>query len=203
VGRSIKKAKAEGGRAARREVPKSPLDSWGLDRVAVDLLWDYVFRDRDNDREEEAKAGMERSVSEHAAELAGPNPTPTEAMLARVAATNWFAVRMYDMICAGALGTETSPAGFERQWRRADRAHRRLLSTLKALATIRKLGAPTIQINVAEQQVNQVGAAMLVPEGDRPALGAESKSPAAIAGPRARGGRRGAGIPAGKERGSS
>ena len=42
--------------------------------------------------------------------------------------------------------------------RRIDRAHRRLLSSLKTLATIRRLALPALQINVASQQVNQLNA---------------------------------------------
>ena len=36
--------------------------------------------------------------------------------------------------------------------RRIDRAHRRLLATLKTLATVRRLAVPAVQINLAHQQ---------------------------------------------------
>jgi hypothetical protein len=39
-----------------------------------------------------------------------------------------------------------------------DRAHRRYLSALKALAEVRKLNV-TVQLNIARKQVNVVGAA--------------------------------------------
>jgi hypothetical protein len=44
----------------------------------------------------------------------------------------------------------------EHQQRRIDRTHRRLMSTIKTLATVRRLAVPALQINVARQQVNQV-----------------------------------------------
>jgi hypothetical protein len=44
----------------------------------------------------------------------------------------------------------------EHRQRRIDRTHRRLISTIKTLATVRRLAIPAVQINVARQQVNQV-----------------------------------------------
>jgi hypothetical protein len=41
--------------------------------------------------------------------------------------------------------------------RRIDRTHRRLMASLKTLATVRKLALPAIQVNVARQQVNLAG----------------------------------------------
>ena len=40
---------------------------------------------------------------------------------------------------------------------RRDRAHKRFLSACKALATVRKLARPTIQVDLANQQVNMAG----------------------------------------------
>ena len=37
---------------------------------------------------------------------------------------------------------------------RIDRAHRRYLSAIRMLATVRKLAQPSLQLNIAEQQVN-------------------------------------------------
>jgi hypothetical protein len=39
---------------------------------------------------------------------------------------------------------------------RIDKAHRRYLTSIKALAQIRKMG-PAVQINIAEKQINQAG----------------------------------------------
>jgi hypothetical protein len=41
--------------------------------------------------------------------------------------------------------------------RRMDRAHRRYLSAVKALALVRKLAVPVLQVNIARKQVNVAG----------------------------------------------
>jgi len=40
------------------------------------------------------------------------------------------------------------------QQRRMDRAHKRYLSAIKALALVRKLALPVLQVNIARKQVN-------------------------------------------------
>jgi hypothetical protein len=77
-------------------------------------------------------------------------------MLAEVAALNWFALRLYEARYASASNSEKglSLAQSEHSQRRIDRAHRRLMASLKTLATMRKLGLPAVQINLANQQVN-------------------------------------------------
>jgi hypothetical protein len=204
VGKSIKKAKADAGQVAKREAARSPLDSWGMDCVGVNLLVNRVFPDDGDPLKAEARASIERSVCDHAAELAGPSPTPVETMLARTIAINWFACRYYDMLCAGSIGSgDLSLAAFERQQRRADRAHRRLLASLRTLATIRRLAVPMLQVNIAQQQVNQVHSAGIDSQDDCLGLcGDEPKIPAALPGPRARRGRRDGEIQSGKKRGA-
>ena len=46
--------------------------------------------------------------------------------------------------------------------RRIDRAQRRYLQAIRTLAQVRRLAAPAtnVQVNVAEHQVNQMGAAV-------------------------------------------
>jgi hypothetical protein len=41
-----------------------------------------------------------------------------------------------------------------------DRAHRRYLSAIKTLATVRKLALPVLQVNIAKKQVNVAGACL-------------------------------------------
>jgi hypothetical protein len=53
------------------------------------------------------------------------------------------------------LNNMTIPQSDHHQ-RRIDKAHRRYLSSVKALAQIRKLG-PAVQINIAEKQINTTG----------------------------------------------
>ena len=40
------------------------------------------------------------------------------------------------------------------QYRKIDRAHARFLSAVRTLAQVRKLGLPTLQVNIGANQVN-------------------------------------------------
>src|SRR6185437_6418387 len=93
---------------------------------------------------------MRRKIDALRAELAGPNPTPLERILAERVALCWFDVNASDRRFVG---------NADRQARR-DGANRRFLDACRALAAIRKLGLPAIQFNVARQQVNFAGGAL-------------------------------------------
>jgi len=126
------------------------MDSWVADRL-IDLT-----AARDATR---TKSTLRRELEELAAELAGPDPTPVEGLLAETAALAWFSLRMHE---AHFFGASTSEEGMtiqlsDHHQRRIDRAHRRLMATLRTLATVRRLGVPAIQVNVAPSQVNIAG----------------------------------------------
>ncbi len=91
-----------------------------------------------------------------ASDLAGPQPTAIERVLAGVAAKNWFTVRMFEALYAGESGGEYRLVVSEHDQRRIDRARRRLLASLKLFADVRRFAVPALQINVARQQVNHV-----------------------------------------------
>jgi hypothetical protein len=86
------------------------------------------------------------------AELEGPNPTPIERLLAERASICWFIVHRYELAYANASGW--SIANADLQQRKIDKAHARFLSALRTLAQIRKLALPTLQLNIAKNQVN-------------------------------------------------
>jgi hypothetical protein len=126
-----------------------------MDHWAVSKLVDHAGGKRGNQK---TKAKLLEELKAVAADLAGPNPSAVETMLAETAATSWFAFRMFEARYSTAA---TSDDGMtivqsEHAQRKIDRAHRRLLSTLKTLATVRRLPLPNLQINVARQQVNQL-----------------------------------------------
>jgi hypothetical protein len=100
------------------------------------------------------KARLRDELNGFADELAGPNPSPIEIALAETAATAWLAFRMFEARYAssGTSGGGMTIAQSEHALEKLDRAHRRYLSTLKALATVRKLAVPALQINVARHQ---------------------------------------------------
>ena len=128
-----------------------------MDHWAVAKLIDWAAGP---DGDPETKARLERELCDFAADLAGPSPSPVERVLAETAATCWFAYRLHEATYAAGM-TEDGGMSFARSehaQRRMDRAHRRLLATLKVLATVRRLAVPALQINVARQQVNQLNA---------------------------------------------
>ncbi len=99
-------------------------------------------------------------------ELAGPESSPLEQMLIDRIVLCWLHVAFLEQATTACLQhaaekTTTSIAQAEfglkqidahQQW--IDRAHRRYLAACKALAQVRRLGVPAIQVNVGEQQVN-------------------------------------------------
>lgn len=130
---------------------------WAMDNWAVGQIIDWAAG---KNTKKDTKEVLRRELIERAKEFAGPNPSPMEKVLAETAAINWFVLRMHE---AAYASSSTSPDGLSLRQadfavRRIDRAHRRLLSSLKTLATVRRLALPALQINVASQQVNQLNA---------------------------------------------
>jgi hypothetical protein len=85
-------------------------------------------------------------------ELEGPNPTPIERLLAERASLCWHIVNQYENTYANASGWNISQADL--QHRKIDKAHARFLTAVRTLAQVRKLALPTLQVNIARNQVN-------------------------------------------------
>jgi len=85
-------------------------------------------------------------------ELAGEQPSPLERLLGERIAVCWLELQYFEAIYAQNMGKLTITQSDYHQ-RRIDKAHRRYLSSIKALAQIRKMG-PAVQINIAEKQIN-------------------------------------------------
>src|SRR5215204_7605950 len=85
-------------------------------------------------------------------EIAGENPSPLERLLAERITVCWLELQYFQTIYAQNLGNLSITQSDFHQ-RRIDKAHRRYISSIKALAQIRKLG-PAVQINIAEKQIN-------------------------------------------------
>jgi hypothetical protein len=75
-------------------------------------------------------------------ELAGPQPKPIERLLVERVVACWLQVYHADAMAAQAE-TRTFAQG-DYQQRQQDRAHRRFLSAVKTLATVRRLALPTL-----------------------------------------------------------
>jgi hypothetical protein len=100
------------------------------------------------------KEGITRKLDQLRRDLKGPNPTPLETLLITRVVATWLALtsaetRYHNRIEAGISWDETE------HWQRLiDRAHKRYLSAIRTLATVRRLVLPTVQVNLSNQAIN-------------------------------------------------
>lgn len=88
-------------------------------------------------------------------QIAGDNPTPLERLLAERIAMCWLDVQDHEHHYSQ-LG-DAPLSKYEWHSQMLDRAHNRYLSAITALAKIRKLGVPVVQVNIADKQINMTG----------------------------------------------
>jgi hypothetical protein len=126
-------------------------DRWVMNQI---VSWAVGGKDRKNVSEL-----LVKDLDAFTAGLAGPSPSPVERVLVESAGLDWLFLRVAEANMIGGYNSEKGLtfAQSEHAQRRVDRAHRRLLSTLRTLATVRRLGVPAVQINVGAQQVNVAG----------------------------------------------
>ncbi len=93
-------------------------------------------------------------------ELCGPAPTPLEKLLVERIVTCWRQLQDADYRFAHAKDWTIIQADYHQ--RRIDRSHKRFLSAVKTLATVRRLAVPVLigQVNIAQKLVNKVGVAI-------------------------------------------
>jgi hypothetical protein len=129
----------------RARISERITDNWAVGQLVIAAAG--------GDENEKTRAKLRDELCSVAAELAGPSPSPVERVLAEAAATAWFAFRLHEANYYAARNEgEMTLAQSEHAQRRIDRAHRRYLSTLKALAAVQRLALPALQINVAHRQ---------------------------------------------------
>lgn len=103
-----------------------------------------------------AREATATKMAQLRAELAGANPSAVERLLADRAVLCWFHVHQLELTYAS---KESMTLALAQHYQKCiDRAHRRYLTSLKALAEVRKLNV-TIQLNIARRQVNIAGGA--------------------------------------------
>jgi hypothetical protein len=100
-------------------------------------------------------AALRRHLATLREELGGPAAAPLERLLAERIACCWLALQEADRRALHREGLSLAQATYYD--RRLDRAQRRYLAAIKALAVVRRLGLPAVQLNVAAQQVNLAG----------------------------------------------
>lgn len=99
------------------------------------------------------KEGTHQAAQQMRQTLAGPTPTPLELLLVDRIVTCWVQVNYYETLYAQNMGSLTLRQGDFHQ-RRLDAANRRYLQSISALAQVRKLKLPNVQINVGQNQMN-------------------------------------------------
>jgi len=132
--------------------PKASVLSTNAERMLLDAVVD-------GDRQLLTRATVERQLKAMRDELAGTNPTEVERILVDRVVLCWLACQQADLDLIHRTTASVPLAQGEYLQRRAERAERRLLRATKALATVRRLLVPVVQVNVADQiqQLNVVG----------------------------------------------
>ena len=107
---------------------------------------------------------VREKLSSLRAELAGPDPTAIERLLAERAAYCWLVLWKYEHHLANA---KDLPSGREEfHHRRIAAAHRRYLSSLRTLAQVRKLAVPDVRVTIGPNPVNVAAASASAAGGD-------------------------------------
>ena len=101
------------------------------------------------------REGLRKKLEALRAELAGPNPFPLERLLAERIAACWLHLYNLEMTYASRDSVSLDLGSYFQKC--IDRAHKRYLSAIKTLATVRKLALPVLQVNIAKKQVNVAG----------------------------------------------
>ena len=100
---------------------------------------------------------MRRDLARLRRELAGPEPTPLERLLVDRIVVCWLNAAYAEALHAQRLRDGASLREAEFHQRRTERAQRQLLRAVQALATVRRLLGPVVQVNIADQQINVAG----------------------------------------------
>jgi hypothetical protein len=109
---------------------------------------------------------VRKKMQDIVTQVAGENPTPLERLLAKRVAMCWLDVQDHEHRYSD-LGNDTLTK-YEWRSRMLDRAHKRYLSAIKALAVVRKLGLPAIQVNIGEKQMNLLAQSTTTPREKAP-----------------------------------
>jgi hypothetical protein len=102
------------------------------------------------------RVGLRMKLAAMRTDLAGPEASPLERLLAERVVACWLQSYHADFAYARAF-KELPPEEAEPYQRRQDRAVRQYLKALRSLADVRRLLVPALQVNIADRQVNIAG----------------------------------------------
>ncbi len=120
-------------------------------------LTERLFIDKmSKDKDLAAKELMEHQLAAMREEIAGQSPSPLERLLAERVVLTWLQIQLFESIYASSVFKNMPIAQGNYYQKLLDSIYRRHLSAIRMLAQIRKMG-PSIQINLAEKQINTAG----------------------------------------------
>jgi hypothetical protein len=90
-------------------------------------------------------------------QLAGADPSPIEALCVNRIILDHLHALKSEQLLQHKMNGSLALAQADFYQKQAERAQRRLLRSVKTLAEVRKLLRPTLQVNIAERQVNVAG----------------------------------------------
>ena len=153
--KKAEKGNKEGLPEIRKILQESPELAWRIMDYGKVAEWHFIER---MTKEEDfgSKELLKRQLAAMRKEIAGENPSSLERLLAERVVATWLQIHLFEGLYAAGMYESMSVKQGSYQQKRLDRAHRNHLSAIRALAQIRKLG-PTVQINIAEQQINTAG----------------------------------------------
>jgi hypothetical protein len=122
--------------------------------IAEDSLIEVMTKEQDLATKELIRCQLEALREQ----IAGKNSSALERLLPERVVVTGLEVQFFEALYAKNVRKLTIPQA-EHYQKRLDRAHRRHLSAIRALAQIRKLlkGTAMTQINIAEKQINTTG----------------------------------------------
>jgi hypothetical protein len=135
-----------------REIFRDPA---AVERLGGNLAWqaEYSLVRAALGEDLVAREALTRKLELLRAELNGPASTPLERLLVDRVVACWLQLHHADIVLAQREGKLTLAQG-EYFQRTRDRAHKRYLSSIKALSLVRKMAVPVLQLNIAKKQVN-------------------------------------------------
>jgi hypothetical protein len=122
--------------------------------IAEDALIERMTREEDLAAKEIIRCQLQAMREQ----IAGESPSPLVRLLSERVVLTWLEVQYFEALYAKNMRNLSIPQA-EHHQKRLDRAHRRHLSAIRALAQMRKLlkGASITQINIADKQINTTG----------------------------------------------
>lgn len=159
VGALIKKAETGDTKALAelQEMTPEQLDKHAL-LVHGDLarITEHMLIEKSTNNNLVFTEGVKGQVKRLKEELEGSSPSPLERLLIERVVCCWIMINYADTIHA-LMETGRAWKADEYFQKLQDRAQKRFLQACKALAQVRKLLGPNVQINMAEKQINVMG----------------------------------------------